>query len=650
MEGPDAANGRAHGPRSTGASDALGDRGQAPAGQEADLSEPRVLPAEADLPEPRVLPAGFRWTTGVLRYPLRPSSSRSVPPEDASDAMQKLAIDSRDEAHEAASATAACGRAAEMERKSSTPPQPVAEHRDQQDPLRDSDEDDGLEDEDQSDQEELGVESQERAEEVTEEVEEAILSFWICNGGGKGGDTKVDAWFKGREKGFSAHDLGRLARNVLGVDVDSKFEGVLLRRLMPADSNELQHRLTPEALRNRIQVLFVRMQLQQMLQTSEMHKIIARRILEKMAKPDLKFEHILGIGQSELTEYFNSCVPEIIHKVYGKISEIETAARDANQGVSGLKWERMDAASTKSGRELKNEALAAALKGRTEFSVTFKQEEWNEFRIKELYMDHFIQSDGSYFKPARLYNVKFMGDDDGLETKTFEAKFGGQDVFHGGLDSVIGLPDPNVFYAIINEHEHAPNSGDKFTTANYGLTCTPAQELDVVLSPRAKTDYPGTGNNEGERRVAPIRIFLAAAGCFDEDADDNIKKICQLFDKAISARYRGGGEKVDAALPKPVLKLSKEEEVDAALSALMMSNPGMSMAVHKVLKTLDAGSGDAAGFKNMEAMYKQLASVQGWTIQKAKREIAKGRKMLKRAKLRPEEVLAIRLYTVSESL
>ena len=71
-------------------------------------------------------------------------------------------------------------------------------------------------------------------------------------------------------------------------------------------------------------------------------------------------------------------------------------------------------------------------------------------------------------------NGKFAGDDLG---GTFEGKFASAQAFHGGLDRHLGLPDPKVLDSIINEHRNAPNADTPYTTTNYGLTCTPREEL-----------------------------------------------------------------------------------------------------------------------------------------------------------------------------
>ena len=108
-------------------------------------------------------------------------------------------------------------------------------------------------------------------------------------------------------------------------------------------------------------------------------------------------------------------------------------------------------------------------------------------------------------------NVKFMGDSEDIKKNTFEAKFGGEDVFHGGLDKVIGLPDPNVFQAIINEHENHASSRKNFKTNNYDLETNPHQELEAVLNPKRGKQYPGAGQEDHDRRIVPIRTMLSVS-------------------------------------------------------------------------------------------------------------------------------------------
>jgi len=65
---------------------------------------------------------------------------------------------------------------------------------------------------------------------------------------------------------------------------------------------------------------------------------------------------------------------------------------------TGLKWERVDSRPI-GGTELKNPGLVEELASRTEFT----RNEWNGFHVQGLDSSHFIQSYGGYFVPAAYY-------------------------------------------------------------------------------------------------------------------------------------------------------------------------------------------------------------------------------------------------------
>ena len=107
------------------------------------------------------------------------------------------------------------------------------------------------------------------------------------------------------------------------------------------------------------------------------------------------------------------------------------------------------------------------------------------------YLDAVWQADAAR-KAAQTggANGKFAGDDLG---GTFEGKFASAQAFHGGLDRHVGLPNQNVLEAVISEHKYARNAATPYKTSNYGLTCTPEEELvrrrlpgAHVLLPRAR--------------------------------------------------------------------------------------------------------------------------------------------------------------------
>lgn len=69
----------------------------------------------------------------------------------------------------------------------------------------------------------------------------------------------------------------------------------------------------------------------------------------------------------------------------------------ASQNASGLKWKLLEIFEEPANfYPLDNEALAHALSLQTEFT----QQEWDDFGVKDLRMQHCIKSGDSYFKPA----------------------------------------------------------------------------------------------------------------------------------------------------------------------------------------------------------------------------------------------------------
>jgi hypothetical protein len=79
---------------------------------------------------------------------------------------------------------------------------------------------------------------------------------------------------------------------------------------------------------------------------------------------------------------------------------------------------------------------------------------------------------------------------------TFTLAYTGRSTFFGGLETLIGLPTPNLRIAMETEHCASADSRDEFTTSNYGITTTPEVEWHVVLDPQAglgilkRKEYP----------------------------------------------------------------------------------------------------------------------------------------------------------------
>ena len=71
-------------------------------------------------------------------------------------------------------------------------------------------------------------------------------------------------------------------------------------------------------------------------------------------------------------------------------------AHDHKRNASGLRWLNKGSTQPIDGMFLNSPELSEALMHKTEFT----QQEWTEFRIKDLRMTHFVKAGDSYFRPA----------------------------------------------------------------------------------------------------------------------------------------------------------------------------------------------------------------------------------------------------------
>ncbi|KAL1520857.1 hypothetical protein AB1Y20_022418 [Prymnesium parvum] len=69
------------------------------------------------------------------------------------------------------------------------------------------------------------------------------------------------------------------------------------------------------------------------------------------------------------------------------------------------------------------------------------------------------------------------------EGAAFTMSYGGLDTFWGGLEALIGTPNPKLEQAIEREHRHSADSRDDFLASNYGTTTTSEGEYLFVLDP-----------------------------------------------------------------------------------------------------------------------------------------------------------------------
>ena len=85
---------------------------------------------------------------------------------------------------------------------------------------------------------------------------------------------------------------------------------------------------------------------------------------------------------------------------------VEEFFYETQRETLGLKWQRLKA--QPEGDELEASQLEAELKKRNDLpngEITFTKERWLEFGVTGLRGDHFIRSDGAYFKPALSENI-----------------------------------------------------------------------------------------------------------------------------------------------------------------------------------------------------------------------------------------------------
>merc|ERR1719350_2401272 len=88
------------------------------------------------------------------------------------------------------------------------------------------------------------------------------------------------------------------------------------------------------------------------------------------------------------------------------------------------------------------------------------------------------------------------------DTNNFKLAFGNLSTFFGGLEALIGSPNPNVRKAMHTEHCEEKYSSEEWTTGNYGIKTTPRTEWEFIVTP----DSEVTG------KTWPSEQTLIAAG------------------------------------------------------------------------------------------------------------------------------------------
>ena len=92
----------------------------------------------------------------------------------------------------------------------------------------------------------------------------------------------------------------------------------------------------------------------------------------------------------------------------------------------------------------------------------------------------FVQLASGAAPTAEQLQTKFMQDGAGLMA------YGDLSTFFGGLEAMVGAPQPRVREAMAAEHTEQPDSHLEFTTENFGVTTTSATEWAFVAEPRSR--------------------------------------------------------------------------------------------------------------------------------------------------------------------
>ena len=403
------------------------------------------------------------------------------------------------------------------------------------------------------------------------EAEDALLSFWIMRGGGESGDEAFAPWF------FQEGD------QPAGEEVKPAGEEVVIQSLNP-------ERLS-RVMRDRLGVH---------LDSDCAIALLAHMVVQSgTTSRELSYEALKGWLRRRFPAYqvrqmLKCLAPQLIFS-------LATQVLGTTQHQDGL--DRL--------RSLTQDDVHRAIQAS---AIEWVDAIWAKITHFQSAVSE-GQDDGG--------NLKFAGDFSG---NTYEGKFGSSDTFDDGLDKIIGLPDPKVLQAIINEHCNSANSTVPFMTSNYNLICTPEEELEAALKPDLLKTYPGAGDGHGMREIVPFQIFLSATGCLHREDDETKDVLCQIEDICGS------------------LKLSEQDLVREAQVLLMIAVQGFFKTIEQVQRLLKEQ--DTPGRPvSMEMFCAAVEKVKGWKQGTTEKFIERGRDLYRLANLRPEEVLGIRLYT-----
>ena len=207
-------------------------------------------------------------------------------------------------------------------------------------------------------------------------------------------------------------------------------------------------------------------------------------------------------------------------------------------------------------------------------------------------------------KSAEAANSKFAASSDAIK-----GAFGNLEVYTKGLDEFVGLPELRVLEAMEREHCEADGCEEPFKTSNYHIETTSKKEWKIVVDAQDGEEFGGGEGGAGKRVGVSLDFLLELAG---------------VPRKMEEEEERMGIDK-DALL----LHTIKTTIVH------MRDWPGLKEACTCEGATLESiKKAVAVGGKASEGRAEEL-------VQLAEKQLERW----KRAGLRREEVIALRLYT-----
>ena len=121
----------------------------------------------------------------------------------------------------------------------------------------------------------------------------------------------------------------------------------------------------------------------------------------------------------------------------------------------------------------------------------------------------------------------------------FLGTFGDAKMFHAGLESQLGYPNPKLFRAILREHCFSIDSDDCIITGNYGLAFTPKQEFAMLFGTARACEPLKLPTIEFLKKLANQNEGSGPTGKELNEAFDELKRLQKVYLSVVQKRKNG---------------------------------------------------------------------------------------------------------------